>query len=177
MQKTELKFVLRVAAVLLCISTLVAVLIASVHLLTKDKIAEHEAEAVRQAIGELFPGLDSVACEGDFPAEVSACYRILQDTETVGYCVYVASPGYGGDISMMVGVNADGTVHGVTIVSASETAGIGSKALEASHLTKFNGKRDAASVDGISGASISSRGVQNGVRIALELVQGGKIHA
>ena len=86
-----------------------------------------------------------------------------------------------GNIEMMVGVDADGVVTGVSIVSNSETSGIGSKVMNNEPLAngtpvldQFIGKSAAdgtlavgTNVDAISGATVSSRGVTTGVNAAL----------
>jgi electron transport complex protein RnfG len=77
---------------------------------------------------------------------------------------------------MMVGVDTDGIVTGVSIVSNSETKGIGSKVMSNVNgvLDQFKGKSAAdgtlsvgKNVDAISGATVSSRGVTTGVNAAL----------
>ena len=83
---------------------------------------------------------------------------------------------------MMVGVDAEGVVTGVSIVDNSETSGIGSKVMSNEPLSsgvgvldQFQGKSAAAdgtltvgkNVDAISGATVSSKGVTAGVNAAL----------
>ena len=48
--------------------------------------------------------------------------------------------GYGGDIQITVGVTKDGTVSGVSILSISETAGLGMRATEAKFQEQYVGK-------------------------------------
>ena len=91
------------------------------------------------------------------------------------------SSGSQGKIEMMVGVDGEGAVTGVSIVKNSETAGIGSKVMNNENtaagvgvLTQFEGRTAAdgvltvgSNVDAISGATVSTRGVTNGVNAAL----------
>ena len=57
----------------------------------------------------------------------------------MGYAINVEASGSQGTISMMVGIDMDGAVTGVSIVTNSETSGIGSKVMSNEPLT--NGTR------------------------------------
>ena len=85
---------------------------------------------------------------------------------------------------MIVGVDSDSAVTGVSIVSNKETAGIGSKVMDNNALPsgvgvldQFIGKSGAGSladkvnVDAISGATVSSKGVTKGVNAALAVAE------
>ena len=101
---------------------------------------------------------------------------------TIGYVVVNTAKGYGGDISVMTGVDTEGKVTGVNILSHSETAGLGAKATEASFRDRFTGlisgitvSKDKAgenSIDAITGATITSRAVVNAVNAAIEAAGG-----
>ena len=104
---------------------------------------------------------------------------------TIGYVVVNTAKGYGGDISVMTGVDSDGKVTGVNILSHAETAGLGAKAAEQSFRDKFVGlvngitvSKDKAgenSIDAITGATITSRAVVNAVNAAIEAAGGENI--
>ena len=93
----------------------------------------------------------------------------------------VEGKGSQGNIEMMVGVDGEGTVTGVSIVDNSETAGIGSKVMNNETLAsgvgvldQFQGKSAAdgtlsvgSNVDAITGATVSTKGVTTGVNAAL----------
>ena len=96
--------------------------------------------------------------------------------KTVGYCIKVEPSGFGGKISMMVGIGTDGEIQGVKITSMSETPGLGAKA-DDNWLSQFTGKKANISViksgtakdseiNAISGATITSKAVAEGVNIA-----------
>ncbi len=96
-----------------------------------------------------------------------------------GYIVNITSKeGYGGDISFSVGISLEGAVTGISILSISETPGLGMKAKEDSFLNQYidkNGKfvvnktadAEGNGVDAISGATITSNAMTNGVNGAL----------
>ena len=99
-----------------------------------------------------------------------------------GYAVQVAPNGFGGAISMMVGVSADGKVLGISIISHAETPGLG--AVASANTDKGAAFRDQfvgliagitigdgeTQIDALSGATISSQAIVDGVNAALACV-------
>lgn len=104
------------------------------------------------------------------------------DANVIGHVVVNVAKGYGGDISVMTGVDADGKVTGVNILSHAETAGLGAKATEESFRSQFvdlikgiTVSKDQAgenSIDAITGATITSRAVTEAVNAAIEAAGG-----
>ena len=99
--------------------------------------------------------------------------------EIVGYIFPEESKGYGGTIYMQVGINSDGTVHGVEITELSETAGLGMNAKNQPwFLEQFKdmggvigvAKNNPADteIQALTGATITSRAVTLGVNTAIE---------
>lgn len=92
----------------------------------------------------------------------------------------VSATGYHGDVELMVGIAADGTVAGIQIVAEDETDGIGTNALTEEYFGTFAGMpaagalalEDAGSdqthVDGVSGATFTSNAVVGCLNIAFE---------
>lgn len=89
-----------------------------------------------------------------------------------------SATGYHGEIDVMVGVNMKGSVTGVSIMTHSETPGLGARVVEPAFTKQFKGldlspalqlSAQGGKVDAVSGASISSKGVVSAVRDALEL--------
>ena len=114
---------------------------------------------------------------------LDSVYGVQVGGKNAGYAVKVVASGSQGNIEMMVGVNADGAVTGVSIVKAQETSGIGSKVIDNEPvadgtpvLDQFKGLTAAdapavgKNVDAISGATVSSKGVTTGVNAALAAV-------
>ena len=104
------------------------------------------------------------------------------DGGIIGYVVVNSEKGYGGDISVMTGVDADGKVTGVNILSHGETAGLGANATNESFRDQFKGlvngitvSKDKAgenSIDALTGATITSRAVVRAVNAAIEAAGG-----
>ena len=120
----------------------------------------------------------------DAAAAAGATVTELYDGQGAGYVLKVVASGSQGNIEMMVGVDGDGVVTGVSVVDSSETAGIGTKvtgneplASGTGVLDQFIGKSAAdgtlsvgSNVEAITGATVSTRGVTTGVNAALAAV-------
>lgn len=92
--------------------------------------------------------------------------------ETFAVAIEGQGKGYHGTIGVMVGVSKEGSLTDIGITSHSETPGIGSKVTETTYTTQFQGlpATGELKVDGISGATYSSKGVMSAVNQALGYV-------
>ncbi len=164
-------YFLRIAGVLTLICSVVALMLAAVNAVTKNKIAENINNEKLQAVSRIFGEVDGVIpVEGTDPEII----LVEKDGATPGYCVSVLPQGYGGEIDMLVGISPDGTIKGVEIISMSETPGVGSRVKsDEKFLPQFAGKsgpfEPGNGVDVISGASISSKAVMEGLNKATSL--------
>ena len=201
-------------ALILCVITLCCgLLVAFFHELTAGPIAANEQAQKQKAYQSIFAEGESFDAEpAVLSGEEAGTYgqQILAESDRsygnmtvdeivevkdaggsfVGYIVSVTSgDGYGGDISISVGVDAKGSISGVEILSISETAGLGMKAKEESFRSQYTGKNVEAftvtkmgavsddEIDALSGATITSRAMTNSVNAALAvanaLLEGG----
>lgn len=173
--------ILRLSVTLLVITAVVAAGLAGVNAITADRIAAINAEKTQKAIAQVLPNagaLTELTPSQDWDDAVQAVH-----SGSNGYAVEVTPVGFGGDISMMVGIGTDGTVLGISIVKHTETAGLG--AIAAADNTKGEAFRvqfenasgtvavtkDGGTIDAISGATVTSRAVADGVNIALQWVK------
>lgn len=96
-----------------------------------------------------------------------------KDTEKVGYVVAVTGNGYGGDINMMLGIDLEGKVAGLNIISAQETPGLGDKIFGKEWQEMWEGRsKDYVfdkGTDAFAGATISPMGVYTAVTKTLAL--------
>ena len=169
----------KIICVLLVITMAVALLLSLVNMITKDKIAENEAKKLQTAISELFKtssatteklDVDIKTNDNDIKKSFTALYAVTDASQLVGYYAEVAPVGYKGEIKMLVGIDAAGSVCGIQILSHSETVGLGDKIENKSFLDKFLGNttpQDPEKVDKISTATYSSTAVKLGVKTAL----------
>ena len=120
-KETTVHYVLRLTLTLFLITAVVACCLAAVNGVTKPRIAQAKAQKAQQAIEAVLPGGGEEIIEfEDQTGIVSKVYG--SDT---GYAVEVNPSGFGGPITMMVGVSKDGQVLGISVISQTETAGLG----------------------------------------------------
>ncbi len=160
---------IKMVAVLTVISMAIALLLSVVNAMTKDVIAANVENEKKEAVLAVFPeGTDMKTVQTEDGGEI---YVVLKDSMILGYCVNAVESGYGGDVSMMIGVNSAREICGIQIVSMSETPGVGTKIRGASFLEQFFGVSEpvefGVNADAISGATYSSRAVAAGVNTAL----------
>lgn len=92
-----------------------------------------------------------------------------------GAALHIQVAGYAGKskpIEALVGLDKDGVVQGITVISCQETPGLGSKIQNEDYLKNYQGISGSADeVDTITSATISSTALKNGVNFALELFE------
>jgi len=171
MNKKSLPQAVKMVLVLFLTTALTAGLLSTVNSLTKDRIAENLEEDMRRSFVEMFGEGVSYKTLGDLPEGAEAIYEITYNGETY-YCISVLSAGFGGDVNIMATFDKGGSIAGVSVISHSETPGIGTKVFEKSFLAKFKGKASADEVDAISGATISSNALKSGINTARDILAG-----
>ena len=180
--KVELdpRFTAKLTLTLLGICAVVALLLGVVNSVTEPIIEEIQAEKTAAAMSQVLPADEYQKVETTYP-NVTAMNMALSGGEQIGYVVEVATNGFGGAMSMVVGVDMDGAVTGVSVTDNSETANIGTKVVnDQTVLDRFIGMSHADGeitvnsgsnrFDGVSGATVSSKGVTAGVNTALAAV-------
>ena len=174
--KTEstVMYVLRLALTLLAITAVVAAALAGVNSITAPAIAELNAQKTQEAIELVLPGGGEEMA--DFPATALVSKVYAGDA---GYAVEVTPGGFDNTITMMVGVDTEGKVLGISIIKHTETAGLGAVAAQDTpNGQKFRGyfvgasgsvavTKDGGTVEAITGATITSRAICTGVNAAL----------
>lgn len=153
--------------VLTCI--IAAIALSQVYGVTKPVIDSQAADALKASLSEVLPGAT------DFSELKPGAVWSANDAagNRIGIVFKTAPRGYGGQITVVVGVDTTGRIAGLGIgADMKETPGLGLKAREAGFLDQFRGKtesevalkRDNGTLDAISAATITSRAVANGVR-------------
>lgn len=167
----DTKFVVATALKLLLISAVTALLLSGVNALTKDTIAENDAKEKSAAIAAIFPDSDSSESADVTIDGVNGVWLVTSGGDILGYAASVSPLGFGGALDMMVGVNSDGTIAGMKIVSHSETPGLGSRVDDPDYLSQYTGKSGTLSlgngIDAITGSTISSKAVLEAANRAL----------
>ena len=180
--KIEGKFILKVAGTLTAISLVVAALLGATNALTEDKIAAINKANTEVALAAVVSSPD---CEfppiEEIPQAAIDAAKTQSGKLTEAYrVVVIVAGGSQGDIEMIVGVDADLAITGISVVDAAETSGIGTKVIanEATTagtgaLDQFVGKSGAGSlvvktnIDAVSGATVTTKGITKGANAAL----------
>ena len=192
-----MKEMMKNTGILLAITIVAGLLLGLVYQITKEPIANQEAKAKQEACQEVFADAASFEAvelalvdEADWEMAGYAQESIddvmaAKDAagELLGYVLTVTTKeGYGGDIQFTIGVRMDGTLNGMSILSISETAGLGMRAEEVlkpqfadKQVEKFEYTKSGATsdnqIDAISGATITTNAVTNGVNAGLYYFQ------
>lgn len=184
MKENKVKAILIPAVSLLVICVVVTALLGVTNRVTAPKIeqlaAETEAAAKQAVLTDAATFSEEKQIEKDGTTYIY--YEGFSAEEAfAGYVFRTSAKGYGGDISVMVGVKADGTVAGVNILSISETAGLGMNAKNESFLSQFLGKSGTVGVlkngsseteiQALTGATITSKAMASAVNQALALFE------
>ena len=174
---------------LLIISAVAALLLAFNNNVTADTIAKRNEQANAEArklvleSAQDFEQVKDAKTDNSKGVKVSEIYEAKDASgNTVGYTLKVLPSGYGGTIELMVGIDsANGQVSGINVVSNSETAGLGAKATDPEFSDQYKGKPleelsvlkngtpGDTEIKAISGATITSTAVTNGVDAAIEV--------
>ena len=180
-QESNTRYILRITVTLLLIAAIVAAALALVNQFTAPIIQAQLLEKTQKAIEQVLPGGYDTQIT-DFTDESGLVSKVYQGQN--GYAVEVISNGFNGAITMMVGVDPAGNVLGISIISQSETAGLGAVAAAGSAAGRafreqFIGvsgdvlvTKDGGVIDAITSATVTSRAVCAGVTAALACVAG-----
>lgn len=190
-----MKKILKDAFALLMITLVAGILLGFVYSITKEPIAQQEQMTKERSCQEVFADAatfenDTDDLEAAAAAMKAAGYEVQTLSEilvakddsgsTLGYVLSLVDPeGYGGDISFMMGIRLDGTLNGISILSIGETAGLGmnadtdafksqfaNKKVEKFTFTKTGSTSDSE-IDALSGATITTTAMTNGVNAGL----------
>ena len=177
--KTEsnVMFVIRLTVTLLLICVVMAAALGAVNQITEPMIAQIQYEKTQAAVSAVLEGGGNSV---DFPetANVTSVYQGAN-----GYAVEVTPAGFGGAITMMVGVDNEGNVTGISVIDHAETAGLGDVAAASTTAgenfrAQFVGlsgtvsvTKDGGQVEAITSATITSRAICDGVNTALDCVK------
>ena len=178
MKSKTFKEYIQPVVVLVAICLVITFALAYVNSITSPIIAENSAKDASRA--ELLPAATSFEkYEGELLVAVpdkvfvTECYV----AEGIGMVVTVQSSSFGGLITEMIGIDNEGSITGVKVTAHNDTKGLGTKAHESGYLEQYKGVTELAGADNIkgdsavtyiSGATISSNGVYQGVCVALQ---------
>lgn len=166
---------------LFIVGVVAAAILGKVADITAGPIAEQSRLAEENGMIAVLPGAEGfetivdtadASLEGNATVEGTAIRKVAKaDT---GYVLTVYPSGFGGEIKLMIGIDTEGSIQGVRVLSHAESAGLGAKATEPEFYEQYTGltgggfavQKDGGSIVSITGATITSRSVTNGVNEA-----------
>ena len=136
------KYILRLTLTLFLITAVVAGLLGFVDYLTAGKIQALQEEKAKASMMEVLPAenYEEIAAEKE---GIVTAYK----ADDLGYVVRVKTGGFGGDIDMMVGIDAEGKLTGISIISHAETASLGANCTREDWRSQFVGLSGTLAVD------------------------------
>lgn len=168
--------------VLLIITLVAGLALGATYTLTKPKIDEQAAAAEENSRRAAVPEADEFR---ELPhGELDWCYEGIKDGAVVGYAAQITVNGFGGEVEIIAGIDADNRITMVSVGGSnfSETPGLGARSKDAAFTDQFSGKtcpltvvkagetRADDTVDAITSATITSRAVTNGVNAIAEFI-------
>ena len=162
---------------------------ATLNELTKGPIAEANAKILSDAISVVVPVFDNdptaEATKQTIDGVEYTIYPAKKDGQWVGAAVESTAMGFGGELKVLVGFDADGKIYDYSLLSHVETPGLGSKAAD---WFKEGGKgsikgmnpgeaplkvsKDGGQIDAITASTITSRAFLNAVNAAYAAYKG-----
>ena len=192
--KDRKKAIPKPVVILLVITLVAGAALSGVYVLTADRIAENQERAAQAAFLQVVPGAEKFETDEAVSAAVEASagsYGSVTVTKAltgvdgsgnpVGYAIAVRNAqSFDGGLALVVGIQKDGTLNGISFTELHETAGMGMKCGEPEFMNQFAGvnvgsftlNKGGASaeedvIDSVNGASVTSGSVVDAVNAAL----------
>ncbi|MDE5782209.1 MAG: RnfABCDGE type electron transport complex subunit G [Lachnospiraceae bacterium] len=187
-----MKNIIKNTIILFVITLIAGVLLGAVYEITKDARAEQERKTTEKAYKTVFKnaetfdtaeydkdGLSNYLKENGYSESTAYINDVVEaksnSGEILGYVITATDKnGYGGDITFTLGITSDGVINGIAFLTLDETAGMGMKAKDNAFKSQFEGLEASSydtamdsyqnnGIDAISGATITTKAVANGV--------------
>jgi electron transport complex protein RnfG len=192
-QTSEIKVMLRSACILFAITLVAGFLLGFTYDLTKEPIRLQQEKAIQEACKAVFTQAEnfmpitytpSTDLEASMKKNLVTVGTVYEAKDAAGQLLghvleMTAKGGYAGDIVLYMGVTGDGLLNGISLLTISETPGLGMRAeevlvpqfvnrdSEAFTYVKSGGAQGEDTIDAISGATITTAAVTNAVNEGL----------
>lgn len=204
------KRIIKDTCILFMITIIAGCMLGFVYSITKDKIAYKQEETTELAYKQVMKEADSFKADysklvsssskylkndyGKNGIEITNALGAYKNNKLKGYVIQVTDKdGFGGEIELIVGIDLQKEIKGVEILSISETVGLGMNAKNESFRNQYlnkkvdsftvtkTGKQEDNEIDSLTGATITSKAITNGVNGALDFYdllakKGGSSH-
>ena len=179
MKKLESSFA-NMVIVLTIITVIAASCLGAMNNLTAEPIAASKKAKQEAAIKAVLPEFTSLEEDNVNDQKIFRAYNA--NSELVGIAIETAELGFGGNITTMVGIDANGTIVDYSLLQHAETPGLGSKLIDwfkvksdirgaDANKMPLNVSKDGGEYDAITAATISSRAFLNSINKAYETYQ------
>ena len=159
-----------------------AALLGGVYSLTYQPIQDAAKKALTESISAVLPeGGELSEVQASSAEGIDEYYILTDDSEPVAYAVKSTTNGFGGALTLMVGVLADGTVYNTSVLAHSETPGLGAKCTsDEAFMSQWQGlspdtnlkvRKDGGDIDAITASTITSRAYTLAVANAVAMVK------
>lgn len=183
--KIDSKEVLIPTITLFIICLVTSVLLAATNLMTRDKIVEINKQSESESRQLVLPSAKN------FEDSEDGTYAIGKNgSELAGYVFTTKTKSYGGDLKVMTGIDKEGKITGVVLLTISDTPGLGLNAQKESFRDQYkkaapengfevikSGTASDTQIEAMTGATITSKAVTTCVNDAVkeyQKVKGGK---
>ncbi|MCH4886643.1 RnfABCDGE type electron transport complex subunit G [Acidaminobacter sp. JC074] len=196
-----MKEIIKLGLVLFLVCAIAAMALGMTNEVTKGQIADNAVIAAREARQAVYPTADDFILIASSSAEsyeahpsadaflkentvVREVYKAMTSGEHVGFVIKTAPNGYGGEVGVTVGLSLDGSIQGVQVDTPNETPGLGAKAKTPDFYSQYEGLTvtspievlklevtDENAIQSISGATITSQAVTDGVNYGMAVIE------
>lgn len=187
MKKVSVKDILIPTVALFIFCLVATALLAGTNMITADKITQNAVEKENASRMVVLPEAKDFGEVTTLESGLTWCEGKAESGETAGYVFTTSAKGYGGAVGVMVGLDAEGVITGIEILSHSETPGLGANATSDSFKSRFVGKsgeltvdknsNDGQNIQAITAATITSKAVTSAVNAVIaefENIKGGE---
>ncbi len=172
--------IIKPGLILFLITCVASICLGFVYDITKEPIEKQRAETKATALKEILSQADEFKEIKDMAEPITELYEGLSSGNLVGYIIGVSPKGYADSIDLLVGIDTNGDIIGINIVRMNETPGLGTEANKPKFKEQFAGKSDELivtknppkaenEIEAITGATITSKAITDGVNNALKL--------
>ncbi|WP_101772611.1 RnfABCDGE type electron transport complex subunit G [Peptostreptococcus faecalis] len=180
--------IVKMGGTLFAFSAVAALLLAGTNEITKPIIEQRDLQANNEARTQVLPGskdfkeIDKSEYSSANAPTVKEVFQGIDGSNEIGYTIKTSPKGYGGDIELTIGISKDGKIMGVNVGNNTETPGLGAKAADPAFKDQYKGKEVSTPIEveksgvasgnkvkAISGATITSNAVTDGVNEAIEI--------
>ncbi len=167
-----MKDILRMVIVLGLICAVSGLSLAGVYQATKEPIEYQQIKNVKEpSVKAVLTGFDNDPIKDRFSVQAGkdkkgrdvfkTVFPAKKGGQLIALAIDGSGKGFNGPIGVMVGINPDGNLAGISVMNHTDTPGIGSRVTEPQFTDQFKGVSldSPTAVDGVSGATYSTKGV------------------